>query len=95
MCACVYVCKCGVDGGVCGVHVAVCLVISSVPIDLSQYAGSIMEKAIPHLSSQNSATRHACRELMCALAKQCSDGSSVSNGISLLSTTLKSTNSKL
>ena len=70
--------------------VAVCFVISSVPIDLSPYAEELCKNAVPLLYSQHSETRHAAQSLLSALAKQCSDAASVKTCSNLLLTALKS-----
>jgi hypothetical protein len=72
------------------VNTAVALVISSVPIDLSQYAESLLEKAAPLLGSQNPGTRLDAQALVASLAKQCSDASAAKKVLQVLSTALKS-----
>ena len=58
--------------------VAVCFVISSIPIDLSPYAEELCKNAVPLLFySQHSETRHAAQSLLSALAKQCSGATCV------------------
>lgn len=69
------------------------LVVSSVPIDLSQYAKDILEKCAPLLSSQNPATRLDAQTLLHSLAQQCSDTSAVLPALHRLSETLKSMSS--
>lgn len=85
-----------VDNVSCAV-VAVTFVVSSVPIDLSSYAGEILEKCVSQLSSsqQRAETRQDTQDLVCALCKQCSDNSSAIGLFSQLSLALKSTASKL
>ncbi len=68
---------------------AVRLVVSSVPIDLSQHAQPLLERCLPHLSSQNPDTRRDTLDLVCALARQCSDASAVLQVLPLLTATLK------
>ena len=69
---------------------AVCLVISHVPIDLSQYAEEVLKNCVPLLSSQDPDTRQDARDLVLALAKQCSDASIVLELLLLLAAALKS-----
>lgn len=71
------------------------LVVSSVPIDLSQYAEKLLENCIPLLGSQNPDTRQDAQALIGSLAKQCSDASAVQKALSLLSQALKSMTTKL
>lgn len=71
------------------------LVVSSVPIDLSQDAENLLKNCSPLLSSQNPGTRLDAQALVGALALQCSDASAVLLALQLLSLALKSMNSKL
>lgn len=77
------------------VNVAVALVVSSVPIDLSQYAENLVKNCIPLLGSQIPGTRLDTHALVGALALQCSDASTVQLLLQLLSAALKSRDSKL
>ena len=69
---------------------AVCVVVSHVPIDLSQYALKIVENAAPLLSSPNQDTRQDAQRLVAALSRQCSDAAAIEKLLSLITTTLKS-----
>lgn len=71
------------------------LVISSVPVDLSQHAEVVMEKCVPLLSSQDLATRLNAQALVSSLALQCSDASAVHPVLDQLAKALRGMNSKL
>lgn len=64
--------------------------VSSVPIDVSQYAEDIAKNAIAHLSSNTAATREHARLLFTALAKQSSDLRPIEQLSKQLFTALKS-----
>ena len=64
--------------------------VSSLPIDVSQYAEDIAKNTVPHLSSNAAATRGHALLLFTALSKQSSDLRPVEQLLKQLITALKS-----
>ena len=75
---------------VCVCVLALTLVVSSVPIDLSQYMLDVVKMVAPYVSSQNPETRRDAQNLLVALFKQSSDPAAAKAACEILATALKS-----